>query len=179
MPLERNAFVRFHYVTVRQSEMLTWVMHDVISSSLGFGTRSMADRHGQDSLAAFIEHFNLLMEAASLSGEYGLTQKLSGALNGVAAYGRKIAKLFTLLVVREERIAIPKAKKIACHRSSPTRVIIEENTLANNRFLGSRSCAGRRELDGRAHGFRMKSSRKLDAGCVTNFGRSSPLRARG
>ncbi len=132
MPLERNAFVRFHYVTVRQSEMLTWVMHDVISSSLGFGTRSMADRHGQDSLAAFIEHFNLLMEAASLSGEYGLTQKLSGALNGVAAYGRKIAKLFTLLVVREERIAIPKAKKIACHRSSPTRVIIEENTLANN-----------------------------------------------
>ena len=37
MPLARNAFVRFHYVTVRQSEMLTWVMHDVISSSLGFG----------------------------------------------------------------------------------------------------------------------------------------------
>jgi hypothetical protein len=56
MPLARNAFVRFHYVTVRQSEMLTWVMHDVISSSLAFGTRSKADRYGQDRLATFIEH---------------------------------------------------------------------------------------------------------------------------
>jgi hypothetical protein len=33
LPLARNAFVRFHYVAVRQSEMLAWVMHDATSSS--------------------------------------------------------------------------------------------------------------------------------------------------
>jgi hypothetical protein len=32
LPLNRNAFVRLHYVAVRQSEMLAWVMHDTTSS---------------------------------------------------------------------------------------------------------------------------------------------------
>jgi hypothetical protein len=43
-------------------------------SGLGFGARSMADGYGQDSLAAFVDHFNLLTETANLSTERGLTQ---------------------------------------------------------------------------------------------------------
>jgi hypothetical protein len=85
-------------------------------SGLGFGTGGVADRYGQDSLATFVEHFNLLTETGSLSIERGLAQKFLGTLDGVAAYSLEIAKLFTLFVTGEERIDIPNVKKIARHR---------------------------------------------------------------
>jgi hypothetical protein len=109
-------------------------------SGLGFGTGGVTDRYGQDSLAAFVEHFNLLMEAGSRSTECRLTQKLSGAIDGVAAYSPQITKLFTL-VVGEQPLAISQVEKIACHRSSPRGSIIEENAFPNDRFLGLSSYA--------------------------------------
>jgi hypothetical protein len=41
----------------------------MVGSVLGFGALSMTDRHGQDSLPAFVEHFNVLIEAASASAQ--------------------------------------------------------------------------------------------------------------
>jgi hypothetical protein len=62
----------------------------------------MADRDDQDSPATFVEDFNLLAQAASLSAEGSLAQEFSGALNRVAANSLKVAKLLTLLVVPME-----------------------------------------------------------------------------
>ena len=39
---------------------VTWESPTVVGSVLGFGALSMTDRHGQDSLTAFVEHFNRL-----------------------------------------------------------------------------------------------------------------------
>jgi hypothetical protein len=56
VPLTRNAFVRLHYVAVRQSEMLAWVMHDscFFFSSIAF-FRFSAQSSRTPSLAAHRE----------------------------------------------------------------------------------------------------------------------------
>ena len=117
----------------------------MIGSGLGFGACSMADRYGQDSLATFVEHFNLLTEAASLSIERGLTQEFSGTLDGVAAYSLEIPKLYPLFV-RRGAYRHPESGKNSVPSMVSERVIIEENAFSNNRFLGLRSYADGSEI---------------------------------
>jgi hypothetical protein len=93
-----------------------WRVADPGFSGLGFRTGGVADRYGQDCLAVFVEHFNLLMEAAGLSAPGGLTQELPGAFDCFKANRLYIRKLLTLPIVWEECIAISQMQKIAGHR---------------------------------------------------------------
>jgi len=94
----------------------------------------MTDRHGQDSLPAFVEHFKVLIEAASASAQGSLTQNLSGA------EWRNAEQPLNPEAPPPHR----RRRGVFCHcasgkNSAPSniseRAMIEQNALANNEFL--------------------------------------------